>query len=455
MGNHPPHIFHDHAAPITNSGTSYENLARHSFEEDPYYVTSITAMADHKEVVASEDIYAATGHKLVTKSTVINSGLREDLLRHKLLKPIDQSLIVKCGVTAESLAQEAARITEEDPRMRQLADGSGDADAAELFQQLARLPLSPQMAFKLTVAKEQQPRLFHHSLLVTLIAQYLAVSLELPERELTGLLCAALFHDLGELFTDPAVINSKGHLSETEWHHIYAHPIVGYLIVLEAADLEQAVSVAILQHQERLDGSGYPSGLRGAKIGLIARIISVADVCASILVRADNSNERLSTLLRLNRQKYDPKLLDLLYKRFGRLSAESSVGEMATLPQLKAVAQLLDKWGEFCAAMSTDGRINPPRGLEFLFERMVNLRSMLLQFGFDPDSLLQLVEIEAGDPQFARELSEALGELNWQFKELERETIRRGEANRAALRTNENFLLNCWIKELHAYLSGV
>lgn len=453
MGSNPPNIFKDNATLTTNSGTSYEIVARHSFENDPYYVISITNMAEQKEVIASEDIYTVNGHKLVTKSTVIRSRLREDLLKHKLLKPIDQSLIVKCGVTAESLASEAARVAEEDPRMRQLADCSGDA--AALFQQFARLPLSPQMAFKLTVAKDQHPRLFHHLLRVTLIAQYLAVSLELPEKELTELLCAALFHDLGELFTDPAVMNSKGHLSETEWHHIYAHPIVGYLIALEAAGLEPAVPVAILQHQERLDGSGYPSGLRGAKIGTIASIVSVADVCASILARADNRNERLSTLLRLNRQKYDPKLLDLLYKGFGHLPTESAVGEMTTLPQLKAVAQLLEKWGEFCAAMSTDGRTNPPRGLEFLFERMVNLRSMLLQLGFDPDSLQQLIELEAGDPQFASELSEAIDELNWQFQELERETIRRGETNRAALKTNENFLLNCWIKDLHTYLAGL
>jgi hypothetical protein len=80
---------------------------------------------------------------------------------------------------------------------------------------------------------------------------------------------------------------------------------------------------------------------------------------------------------------------------------------------------------------------------------------MLLQFGFDPDSLQQLVELESGDPQFARELSEALCELNWQFKELERETIRRGEINSAALRINEKFLLNCWFEELHSYLLGL
>jgi HD-GYP domain-containing protein (c-di-GMP phosphodiesterase class II) len=169
-------------------------MARHSLEDDLYYVTSITNMADRKDVVASEDIYAFNGHKLVSKSTVIRSELSDGLLKHKLLKPIDQSLIVKCGVTAESLAREAALITEKYPRMQQLVGHSGDA--AALFQQLARLPLSPQMAFKLTVAKEQQPRLFHHLLLVTLLAQYLAVRGGLPERDMTGLLCAALFHDL-------------------------------------------------------------------------------------------------------------------------------------------------------------------------------------------------------------------------------------------------------------------
>jgi hypothetical protein len=259
---------------------------------------------------------------------------------------------------------------------------------------------------------------------------------------------------LGKLHIDPAVLRSKGHLSETEWHHIYAHPIVGYLIAREATGLDPAVPVAILQHHEKLDGSGYPSGLRGAQIGTLARIVSIADACASIHARA-GCNERLSTLMRLNRQKYDPKLLDLLYKGLGHLATEDAVGEMATLPQLEAVAQLLEKWGKFCAALSTDGRINPPRGLEFLFERMANLRSMLLQFGFDPDGLQQLVELTAGDPQFARELSEALCELNWQFEELERETTRRLETNCVALRINENLLLNCWIEELHVYLAGV
>lgn len=435
----------------TTRSTSYEGIASQLPEESQHYVTTVTDMADKKEVVATEDIYAVNGLKLVSKDTVIGNALKEGLLKHKLLKPIDQSLMVENGVTAQSLAREAARLTEEDPRMQHLATLSGDALA--LSQQLASLPLSPQMAFKLTVAKEQRPHLFHHLLLVTLIAQYLAVSRKLPETDLPRLLCAALFHDLGELYIDPAILDSRHRLSGTELHHIYAHPITGYLIAREAAGVDPAVPIAILQHQERLDGSGYPYGLRGANIGTLARIVGIADVCASIMARF-GSNERLSTLLRLNRQKYDPELLAFLHKGFGHEGISSAVADLAPPPRLKAVAQLLEKWGEFRSALSADSGNNPSGELEFLLERMANLCSMLLQFGFDPDSLQLLVEVAAGDPQVAQELAAALGELHWQFTDLERETTRRRETIRAALSADENRLLDVWNDELQAYLAA-
>lgn len=435
----------------TTRNTSYEDMARQSLKEDSHYAPMVTEMADQKEVIASEDIYAANGTKLISKNTIIGGGLREGLLKHKLLQPIDLSLMVQNGVTAESLAREAARLTEEDSNLQYLVASLGDPQA--LPQRLAHLPLSPQMAFKLTVAREQHPHLFHHLLLVTLIAHYLAVRGKLPENDLAKLLCAALFHDLGELHTDPALLNSRHHLSEIEWHHIYAHPITGYLIAREASGIDSAVSIAILQHHERLDGSGYPYGLRGARIGTLARIISVADVCASIFARF-GSSERLNTLMRLNRQKYEPELLAFVHEGFGPPAKYALVADIAALPRLTAVAQLLETWGELCAALSGAGGNGPPGELEFLFERMVNLRSLLLQFGFDPDNLQLLVGLATTDPQVANELAAALDELHWQFTDLERETSRRRETIRATLTADENRLLDGWIEELLAYLAA-
>ncbi|MEO8407144.1 MAG: HD domain-containing phosphohydrolase [Oxalobacteraceae bacterium] len=332
-----------------------------------------------------------------------------------------------------------------------MAAGSGDARA--LPRALARLPLSAQMAFKLTVTKQQHPHLFHHLLLVTVIAHYLAVRGKLSGNDLDRMLCAALFHDLGELHTDPAVLNATHHLSEIEWRHIYVHPITGYLIAREAVELDPAVPIAILQHHERLDGSGYPYGLRGAQIGSLARIISVADVCASIFARF-GSNERLSALMRLNRQKYDPELLALAHEGFARPASRPAVAEIAALPRLKAVAQLLETWGKLHAAWSGTGGNSPPGELEFLFERMADLRSMLLQFGFDPERSQLLVALAEAEPQVANELAAALDEIHWQFTDLERETSRHRETIRAVLSADENRLLDGWIAELLAYVAA-
>ncbi len=374
------------------------------------------------------------------------------MINHKLCKPIDQSLIVKNGVTVESLAKDVTRLIKENPGLQYLAAFNGDFRA--LPQDLILLVLSPHMGFKLTVAKEQHPDLFQHLLLVTLIAHYLAVRKKLVGKDMNNLLCAALFHDLGELYIDPVILNSENHYSEIERLHIYAHPITGYLIIHEVAGIDPAVATAILQHHERLDGSGYPYGLNGDAIGTTARIISVADACASIFARF-GSSQRLTTLMRLNGQKYDPELLSLVYEGFGPITDCTVADNNVELPRLEAVSTLLETWGKFrteLGLLASDSS-SPPGELKYIFDRIANLRSMLFQFGFDPCSLELLVDITMADPEIAIELTAALDELDWQFIALEREICRRREIIRVALNDCENHHLDSWTKELLAYLA--
>jgi len=435
-----------------NSNSVYEDTAQQSIEEDPHYVTAITEMADHKAVISSEDIYTSNGVKLITKNTTINSSQREGLIKHKLCKPIDQSLIVQNGITVDSLAKEIVHLIKENPSLQYLAAFNGDLRA--LSQELVLLVLSPYMAFKLTVAKEQRPHLFQHLLLVTLIAHYLAVRKNLSGTEMRNLLCAALFLDLGELHIDPELLNSTGHLSETERCHIYAHPITGYLIVREVGGIDPAVSIAIQQHHERLDGSGYPYGLHGEQIGTITRIVSVADACASIFARF-GSNERLNTFMRLNANKYDLELLSFVREGFSHMTNCTVAANNVKLARLEAVSQLFETWGKFRAALSllANDSSSPTGELEFMFDRMANLRSLLFQFGFDSGSLELLVEIAMADPLIANELAAVLDEIDWQFKDLEREICRRRETIRAALNEDDNHHLDSWTKELRVYLA--
>jgi len=429
-----------------------DDLAVQALEERPHYVTRITDMADHKEVVSSDDIFTENGIKLVSKNVRISSKLREGLLRHKLLKPLDLFLVVSDGVTPESLAREVDHLIKTDAKLQRLVARSGDAMA--LHHGLGKIHLTSQIAFKLTVAREQQPSLFQHLLLTALIAHCLAVRMELSEHDTTNVLSAALFHDLGELFTDPALLDPKHRITEAERRHIDVHPITGYLIVREAAGLDASVAIAVLQHQEKLDGSGYPYGLIAKQVGFFARIVGISGVSASLLARFGNTN-RLSVFMRLNRYKFDPRLLALLHEGFFSEDDSATVSEPSLFPKLSAVAELLGRWDEFRVLLPNDTNGDTPVDLLFLIDRMVGMRSMLTQFGFDPNRVESLVTMVAEDPQLVHELHTALDELFWQFADFERELVRHRANLSAALTDAANSHIDTWLEILRTYLRTV
>ena len=88
---------------------------------------------------------------------------------------------------------------------------------------------------------------------------------------------AAVIHDIGKIFVSGSILNKKGGLTEAEFEIIKKHPEAGY-DVLKSIEFPWPVADIIRQHHERLDGSGYPRGLKGDEIFLESRIISVADV---------------------------------------------------------------------------------------------------------------------------------------------------------------------------------
>lgn len=350
------------------------------------------------------------------------------------------------ALTPAELARHTARLIDDNEEFSDLARMSGDALA--LRHGLARLPLAPRFAELLALAEYERPQLFDHLLRATLIAHYLALRRGLSEGETTNALLAALAHDLGELQLDPALFDPGHRLDASERRHIYVHPIVGSLLVREVEAGDSAVATAVLQHQERIDGSGYPFGLHAAQIGPLARIVGLADVCASILSR-HGGRERICALLRLNRQKFDPDLLALLEDAFGHATQATSPDIGLAMPRIEAAAKLMARWTDFRAARADD---KLPRDLEFLVERMGNLRAMLAQFGFDPEHPAMLMALALEDAQVAAELTAALDEVHWQLADLEREIVRRRAIMEPDAERVRLDFLDDWNAELRAYL---
>ncbi|MGE5465956.1 MAG: HD-GYP domain-containing protein [Ignavibacteria bacterium] len=351
---------------------------------------------------------------------------------------------------AEHLARQTAQLIDGDPFLRELAERSGDPLA--MRHELSRLDLPETLAQMLAHAREERPALYRHLLLVAVISHYLALRRELPSKETAAVLLAALCHDLGELYTDPALLDPQHRISDDERRYIYVHPITGHLVAREIARLDPAVSTAVLQHQERLDGSGYPYGLRGDRVGPLARIVGIADVCAAILVRF-GTHERLGALMRLNRQKFDIGLLALLHEGIGARAPTARSTATAPHARLMAAASLLERWNDFRPALAQTGADRPAQELAFLIERMATLRHMLLQFGFDPASQQLLMELLNDDPEVAVELDAALDEVHWQFRDLDREIARRRESIEPLLDADGKRLLNEWAGQLQAYLA--
>lgn len=116
-----------------------------------------------------------------------------------------------------------------------------------------------------------------HQHRVTELATAIARDMGLAEDRVHGIRLAGVVHDLGKIHTPAEILNKPGKLNDVEFELIKTHCEAGYEI-LKDVDFPWPIAQIVYQHQERLDGSGYPRGLKGEEILLEARILMVADV---------------------------------------------------------------------------------------------------------------------------------------------------------------------------------
>ena len=131
-------------------------------------------------------------------------------------------------------------------------------------------------AIALTVEK-RDPYTAGHQLRVSTIATAIAERVQLSSEQSEGLRLGAMIHDIGKIYLPAEILNRPGRLTETEFNLVKSHAQVGHDIVKDV-DFPWPVRDMILQHHERIDGSGYPQGLKGEQIIPEARILAVADV---------------------------------------------------------------------------------------------------------------------------------------------------------------------------------
>ena len=163
---------------------------------------------------------------------------------------------------------------------------------------------------------EKDPYTRGHSGRVAKYAMTIGEGLGLGAAELDRLRISALLHDVGKIGIDDRVLKKPGSLTDEEFQVMKQHPVKGANIMRSVAQLKDMLP-GIELHHEQVNGKGYPHGLQGDQIPLMARIISVADTLDAITTnRPYQSAMDLEFALKRVRElagtRFDPKVVDAL-----------------------------------------------------------------------------------------------------------------------------------------------
>ncbi len=140
------------------------------------------------------------------------------------------------------------------------------------------------------------------------------------DKFLENLNIAALLHDIGKIGIPESILNKEGPLNDEEWKRMQEHPIVGSSILEPIGELEDAI-LGVKYHHEKFDGTGYPEGLKGDGIPLIASIISAADTFDAMTSdrpyrKALSKEEAIEEIKRISGRQLNPEVADALVDVF-------------------------------------------------------------------------------------------------------------------------------------------
>jgi diguanylate cyclase (GGDEF)-like protein len=191
------------------------------------------------------------------------------------------------------------------------------ADERMYAQKYERRAISPAHGTQMLLAlvQERYPELSEHGQAVTELALAVGERLGLSTEESERLRLGAQLHDIGKLAIPEAILAKPAALSDEEWAFIRRHTIVGERILAAAPPLKPVAEIVRATH-ERIDGRGYPDGLRGGEIPLLARVIAVCDAYDAITSlrpyrAAATLAEAVAELRRSAGSQFDPVVVEL------------------------------------------------------------------------------------------------------------------------------------------------
>ena len=157
---------------------------------------------------------------------------------------------------------------------------------------------------------------YTHSVSTMVYALMIARKLNYNEQKLNILGMGTLLHDIGKMLIDHDIMYKEGQLTQEEYQYVKMHTLYGYQAMRRIATIPEPVRQIAYMHHEKLDGTGYPQGLRGSELNEYVRIVAIADVYDALTTdrcyrKKWPANKAMDFLMERSEKEFDPELVGL------------------------------------------------------------------------------------------------------------------------------------------------
>ncbi|MDB5800300.1 MAG: hypothetical protein JWL63_1239 [Rhodocyclales bacterium] len=289
-----------------------------------HFLEAVVNLSETQEIALSEDVYSEKGVKLLARGAKVSAAMYAKVISHKLVKPIEVCISAGDPPSGAMLVRVAEQVLDELPLLAGIC--SWTQGRVTPMGMLSKCKLSASAGTLLAVAFSRSENAARHAVMTSLIAMGIANAYRYNDSQLMAAMClGGLFHDVGELYVDPAVLGG-GKLTATQWMSYASHPIIGAALAREVCGFDSTTQRAILEHHEYADGFGYPRSLRAQAISPAGRILSLAEIL-SALVQKPAAFSRIDIALKIMPGEHEPELVTLVNEllRDARLASPDKV----------------------------------------------------------------------------------------------------------------------------------
>jgi len=247
--------------------------------------------------IVSKDIVGRIGNPIINKKTILNNDMLEVLKAFLISEvSVEKTMINGQQYHPREILDEEAEEFKEEPtffsdylktvqiykqyfKNWQAGSKVEVAKIREIMIPLLEKALkNPSIIFSLHHYCTKEDYLYHHAISVGLISGYIAQKKKFDYGDVIQLTMAGCLVDCGMAKISPSILEKKTFLTAQEYEEVRRHPINSLRMLQSTSILKETVKYAILQHHERLDGSGYPTGKDGTTPHVFSRVVAVADV---------------------------------------------------------------------------------------------------------------------------------------------------------------------------------